>query len=154
MAGRIATCLWFDGNGHEAAEFYVGLFPNAEITSRVQPDPGNPPFIVNFTLDGAPFQALNGGSHYTLTPAASITWTTEDQAETDRLWEALLTDGGSEMMCGWLTDRFGLSWQIVPRQLQEMLASEDRAAADRATQAMMQMVKIDIAKIEAAFADG
>jgi predicted 3-demethylubiquinone-9 3-methyltransferase (glyoxalase superfamily) len=106
---------------------------------------------VTFTLGGAPFQALNGGPKYEFTEAASISVITRDQAETDRLWEALIADGGSESQCAWLKDRFGLSWQIVPEVLPRLLGAADRQAADRAMQAMLLMRKIDIAALERAF---
>ena len=109
------------------------------------------PIIVNFVLAGTPYQIINGGPHYKLSPAASISVLTKDQQETDRLWEALLTNGGEESMCGWLADRWGVSWQIVPERLIEMQTSDDQEAAERARQAMYQMKKIDIAALEAAF---
>ena len=148
---KVRTCLWFDGKGEEAAEFYVSLLPDSKIDSVSRAEPSKPPLIVELTLAGAPYMFLNGGPHYKLSPAASIAVRTVDQAETDRLWEALLADGGEESMCGWLTDRFGVSWQVVPDALPRMLGAEDREAAGRATQAMLQMKKIDIAALEAAF---
>lgn len=151
MTTSIRTCLWFDGNGEDAARFYVTLFPDSEITSTFQADPGAPPLVVNFTLAGVPYQALNGGTHYELSPAVSISVTTRDQEETDELWNAFLQGGGSELQCGWLTDRFGLSWQIVPEALPRLLGDTDREAASRAMQAMLKMQKIDIAALEAAF---
>ncbi len=149
-AAKVSTCLWYDGGAEEAAAFYVSLLPDSGITEVIRPDPEGPALIVLFTLAGAPYQALNGGPHYTLTPAASIAVTTKDQEETDRLWTALVAGGGSEGHCGWLTDRFGLSWQIVPEALPRLLASPDRAAAERVQQAMLQMSKIDIAALEMA----
>lgn len=107
--------------------------------------------IVTFHLDGVPFQALNGGPHYKFTEATSISIMTHDQAETDRLWSALTSDGGSEGQCAWLKDRYGLSWQIVPEAIPRLLGSSDRPAADRALNAMMKMKKIDITLLEAAF---
>lgn len=148
---KVATCLWFDGNGEQAVEFYTSLIPNSAITYRMIPDPEKPPLLIEFTLDGTPYQALNGGPHFTHSEAASISVLTEDQAETDRLWHALIADGGSESQCGWLKDKFGLSWQIVPRPFTEMVASQDRAAAERATQAMFKMQKLDLATLQAAF---
>ncbi len=151
MTLPIRTCLWFDGVGEEAAKLYVSLLPDSAIERSFRPDPAGPALIVDFTLCGVPYQALNGGPQYALTPAASISVTTPDQTETDRLWTALLEGGGKESRCGWLTDRFGLSWQIVPQALPRLLGDPDRAAAGRAMQAMLGMGKIDIAALEAAF---
>lgn len=149
---KVRTCLWFHEGGEEAARFYVSLLPGSGLGAILRPEPDGPALMVEFTLAGTPYQILNGGPHFTLTEAASICVTTGDQAETDRLWAALLEGGGTESRCGWLKDRFGLSWQIVPRQLTEMLTAPDRAAAGRAMAAMMSMVKIDIAALDAAFA--
>lgn len=145
---KVRTCLWFNGNGHEAARTYVSLLPDSFIETEWQ---GDPPLVVTFTLAGAPMMILNGGPHYTLNPAASISVLTKDQTETDRLWAALLEGGGEESMCGWLVDRFGVSWQITPEVLLRMQVSEDQVAAERARQAMYKMRKIDIAALEAAF---
>lgn len=150
MTPKTRICLWFEKGGLEAARFYTTLLPD----SRVEPAdwPGDAePIIVNFTLAGTPYQILNGGPHYQLSPAASISVLTEDQAETDRLWDALTADGGEESMCGWLTDRWGVSWQIVPEALVAMQTAEDQVAAERARQAMYTMRKIDIAALRAAF---
>ena len=140
----VSVCLWFDGKAEEAARFYTLLIPNSEITSIS-------PVMVTFTLDGVPFQALNGGPRFKPTEAASIVVSTANQEETDRLWNALIADGGSESRCAWLKDRFGVSWQIVPKILPQLLSSSDRQAADRALQAMLKMSKIDIALLESAF---
>ena len=154
MDTRIATCLWFDGNGHAAARFYCTLFHDAEITDvsyQMNPDGSRgAPLVTAFTLLGQRYQALDGGPHYTLSPACSISVTVDGQAEVDRLWDALLADGGTESRCGWLTDRFGLSWQIIPQQLYTLISLPDRAAAGRAIAAMMGMVKLDVATLEAA----
>ncbi|MBV7409345.1 VOC family protein [Maritimibacter sp. DP1N21-5] len=147
---KIRTCLWYDGDGEEAAHFYVSLIPGSEITSVV-PGPGGRALLVDFTLAGVPYQALNGGPMYKASPAASIVVMTEDQAETDRLWEALVANGGQESRCAWCIDRFGVSWQVVPRDLPRYLGGDDLAAAGRATRAMMSMSKIDIAAIKAAY---
>ncbi|WP_299397715.1 VOC family protein [Pelagibius sp.] len=149
-AAKVSTCLWYDGGAEEAAAFYVSLLPDSGITEVIRPEPEGPALVVLFTLAGVPYQALNGGPLYAFTPAASIAVTTSDQEETDRLWTALVAGGGSEGHCGWLTDRFGLSWQIVPETLPRLLASPDRAAAERVQQAMLQMGKIDIATLEMA----
>ena len=149
-AAKVSTCLWYDGGAEEVAAFYVSLLPDSGITEVMRPDPEGPALIVLFTLAGAPYQALNGGPLYAFTPATSISVTTSDQEETDRLWAALVAEGGTEGHCGWLTDRFGLSWQIVPEALPRLMASPDRAAAERVQQAMLQMSKIDIAALEMA----
>lgn len=148
---KVRTCLWFEKRGLEAAEFYVSLLPWSAIDA-VYPH-GNPedPLIVEFTLHGAPMMILTAGPHYQLSPAASISVLTKDQDETDHLWSALIANGGAENRCGWLTDRWGVSWQIVPDALPRLLGAPDRAAAGRAQAAMMQMGKIDIAAMEAAF---
>ena len=148
---KVRTCLWFDSRGEEAARFYVSLLPDSRIETVSRPDPGGPALTVDFTLAGAPYQVLNGGPMYPQTPAASISVLTKDQAETDALWSALVADGGEAGQCGWLIDRFGVSWQIVPEPLLEMLEAPDRAAAQRAQQAMLKMGKIDIAALEYAF---
>lgn len=151
---KVRTCLWFDGKGEEAAELYVSLLSNSFIETVFRPDAHGPALVVEFTLAGTPYVALNGGPQYQHTPAASIQVLTEDQAETDRLWEALLAGGGEESRCAWLTDKFGVSWQIVPKALIRLLGADDRAAAARAQDAMMKMRKIDIAALEAAFSGG
>ena len=151
FTAKVRTCLWFDSQGEEAARFYVSLLPDSQIENAVRPDPNGPPLVVEFRLAGAPFMILNGGPHFALNEAASISMLTEDQDETDRLWAKLLEGGGKESQCGWLKDRYGLSWQIVPKALPRMLGATDMEAAGRAQEAMMTMKKIDIAKLEAAF---
>ncbi|WP_372424778.1 VOC family protein [Salinarimonas chemoclinalis] len=146
---KVRTCWWFGGDGHEAAAFYVSLLPDSRIGRVVERD--GKPLVVEFTLAGAPMMILNAPPGAERTHAASIGVSTADQAETDRLWDALTANGGAAVACGWLTDRWGVSWQIVPRRLPEMLASDDRAAAERAFAAMQRMVKIDIAALEAAY---
>jgi predicted 3-demethylubiquinone-9 3-methyltransferase (glyoxalase superfamily) len=141
---KVRTCLWFDGNGEEAAKFYVSIVPGSAIEVVSGP-------VVELSLAGTPYMFLNGGPRYRLSPSASIVVRTADQPETDRLWNALLSDGGQESRCAWLTDRFGVSWQIVPDALPRLLSADDREAAGRAMQAMLQMAKIDIAALEAAF---
>ena len=144
----ITPCLWFDGNGLEAAEFYVSLFPDSSIDS-VSPGPDGSPLLVSFTLMGGPFQALNGGPMFQFTEAVSLVVPCESQAEVDRYWAAL-TEGGEESMCGWLKDRFGVSWQIVPTVLGEILGDPDPERAARATEAMLKMRRLDIAALRAA----
>ena len=148
---KVRTCLWFDSQGEDAAAFYVSLLPDSHIETVYRPDADGPALVVEFTLAGAPYMILNSGPHYKHTPAASISVLTEDQEETDRLWAALLADGGEESMCAWLVDRFGVSWQIVPEKLVELINADDKPAAARAREAMTTMRKIDIAALEAAF---
>lgn len=150
LAHKVRTCLWFNDNGEAAAEFYTSLIPGSTITKLFRPAPDQPALVIDFTLAGAPYQILNGGPQFPQSEAASIVVTTENQQETDYLWDSLIADGGSEGQCGWLKDRFGVSWQIVPRRLSELLGSPDRNAAVKAQQAMMQMKKIDIAALEVA----
>ena len=148
---KVATCLWFDGKAEEAANFYVSLIPGSKVASVMRLEAGGPALLVEFTLGGAPYQALNGGPIYRLNEAASLAVLTKDQEETDRLWTKLLEGGGSESRCGWLKDRFGLSWQIVPEAFRRMMGSPDRAASSRVMQAMFGMKKLDVAALEKAF---
>lgn len=150
MDYKTRTCLWFEKGGLDAATFYCELLPDSHV-EKGNWWGDNEPIVVDFVLSGTPFQILNGGPDLELTAAASISVITEDQAETDRLWEALTADGGEESRCGWLTDRWGVSWQIVPKVLIEMQTAEDQVAAERARQAMYRMKKIDIAALERAF---
>lgn len=154
----ITPCLWFDGDAEEAAAFYAGIFPDSRVDA-VTRSPADWPsgtagqaLTVGFTLMGQPYLGLNGGPGHPFTQAVSFSVPCRDQAEVDLYWDALLAGGGSPVACGWLRDRFGLSWQIVPDRLPAALASADRAAARRAMEAMMTMVKIDVAAIERAFA--
>lgn len=152
MTGPVRTCLWMDKDGAAAARFYTGLIPGSAVEDQDSFKGGDTPaLIVNFHLAGVPYMILNGGPHFTLTPAASISVLTEDQAETDRLWDALTADGGQESMCGWLVDRWGLSWQITPRAVIQMTFADDPVASERARQAMYGMKKLDIAAMRAAF---
>jgi predicted 3-demethylubiquinone-9 3-methyltransferase (glyoxalase superfamily) len=148
-APSIATCLWFDHQAEEAATFYCGLIPGSAITRifRQQGDPQNRTFMVEFHLGRQNYQAMNGGSHYVLSPAASIVVHVDMQGEVDRLWSGLLAGGGRESRCGWLTDRFGLSWQILPHTLSRLLQAD---STGRVMQAMMGMVRIDISALDAA----
>lgn len=139
----VRTCLWFDHEGEEAATLYVSLLPDSWIESVSS-------MATRFILANTPFMALNGGPQYKPTPAASIFVSTRDQVETDHLWNALISQGGAEGRCGWLTDRYGVSWQIVPGALGRCLNAEDTQAAKRALDAMMAMKKIDIEKLQAA----
>jgi len=151
---RISTCLWFDDNGEEAAKFYVSLFPNSRVVSVSRYGEGGMmrkglAMLTRFELDGVPFAALNGGAHYTLSEAASIVALCDTQEEIDRLWSALTADGGAESRCGWLKDRFGVSWQVIPSMLNEIM-SGDEARLGRVMAAIMPMKKIDLAAIEKA----
>lgn len=149
--------LWFDKEADEAAALYCSIFPNSRIVARrdfgeIPPGSGDHVSTVTFELDGQMVIALNGGPHFEFNEAFSFFVECETQEEVDRYWTKLTADGGQEVQCGWLKDRFGLSWQIVPKILDDLLSSDDRAAADRAMQAMLQMKKIDIKKLEAAYA--
>lgn len=150
MRQKITPFLWFNDNAEEAATFYVSVFPNSKLTDVARMGEGGPALTVAFTLDGEDFVGLNGGPVHAFTEAVSFVIDCETQAEVDRYWETLTADGGQPGDCGWLKDRFGLSWQVVPRRLPELLTDPDQARAQRAMQAMMQMHKIDIAALEAA----
>ncbi|MYW56954.1 MULTISPECIES: VOC family protein [unclassified Streptomyces] len=146
---KITTNLWFDGQAEEAAAFYTSLFEDARILGVerfTDAGPGEPGSVVTvtFQLAGQEFVAINGGPEFTFTEAISLSVDCETQEEVDRYWQALTADGGEEVQCGWLKDKYGLSWQIVPRALVELLASSDREAATRATRAMLEMKKLDI----------
>ncbi len=149
---KITPFLWFNGNAEDAVNFYVATFKNSKVISRM-PGPNGTLMGATFQLEGQEFQALNGGPQYAFTPAISLFVSCETQAEVDELW-GKLTQGGAEEPCGWLKDRFGLSWQIIPRVLGRMLGDRDRDKANRALQAMLKMKKLDIAKLERAFNQG
>lgn len=152
----VSTFLWFDDGAGEAARFYTELVPNSRITdSQVLPEGSPAPgtvLSVSFELDGQRFQALNAGPRFPFTEAVSIVVTVESQAELDRLWDALTADGGEEGRCGWLKDRWGLSWQVVPTVLATLLGGSDPEGASRALQAMLTMNRLDIAALEEAYA--
>ena len=145
---KITPFLWFNGKAEEAAEFYVSVFKNSKILSVMGPK--GQAISVTFELEGQQFYALNGGPQYSFTPAISLFISCETQAEVDDLWKKLLAGGGREDRCGWLQDKYGLSWQVIPTILGKLLGDKDRDKADRAMQAMLQMKKIDIAKLEQA----
>jgi predicted 3-demethylubiquinone-9 3-methyltransferase (glyoxalase superfamily) len=147
---KVKTCLWFDADGEEAARLYTSLFERSRITA-VSRRPDGTALLVEFELDGVGFQALNGGPHYRLTEACSLSVACDTQAEIDRLWDALLAGGGEESHCGWLRDRFGLSWQIVPRSLGPMMTDPDPARVARVVEAFMPMTKLDLGALEAAY---
>ncbi len=148
---KVSPCLWFDNQAEEAARFYVSLFPDSEITG-VMPGADGSALVVSFQLAGLQFQALNGGPMFKFTEAISLSIDCESQAEVDDFWEKL-SAGGSTSQCGWLKDRYGLSWQVVPGILPKLLSDADRDRAGRVMQAMMQMTRLDIQKLQAA-ADG
>jgi predicted 3-demethylubiquinone-9 3-methyltransferase (glyoxalase superfamily) len=155
---KITPCLWFDTEAEEAAELYVSLFGDAKILDvthygEAGPRPAGSVMTVSFVLEGQEYMALNGGPEFPFTEAVSFSVSCEDQAEVDRLWARLLEGGGVESQCGWLKDRFGLSWQIIPTALPRLMSDPDPARAQRAMAAMLQMVKIDVAALEKA-ADG
>ena len=157
--GIVHPHLWFDDNALEAAQFYVSIFPNSSITDVLHAPADMPgvtkgdPFVVHFVLDGQPVEALSAGPTLKLNAAFSMVVDCDTQEEVDRYWSALLEGGGEEVQCGWLTDRFGLSWQVVPRQLLEWTLSPDADpdGAARATAVMLTQVKLDIAALEAAY---
>lgn len=157
---KITPCLWFDGQAEEAANFYVSLLPDSRVDEEVRAPTDYPAgkagdvLTVDFTLAGQKFVGLNGGPEFHFNEAVSFQIHTEDQAETDRLWDALIAGGGKPVACSWLQDRYGLSWQIVPKRLTQLIGDPDRARAKRAMEAMMQMVKIDIAELERAVEGG
>jgi predicted 3-demethylubiquinone-9 3-methyltransferase (glyoxalase superfamily) len=155
---KIAPCLWFDASkAEEAAKFYTSLFPSSRI-DNVFRSPADTPsgragavLTVDFTLDGQRFIGLNGGPDFKFNEAISFSIDCQDQAEVDRYWEALVQGGGEYSVCGWLKDRFGVSWQVVPRQLNEYLQGPDREGARRAMEAMLQMQKLDVEKLREAY---
>lgn len=153
---KVTPCLWFDGDAEEAARFYTSLIPNSHVgpveraAAETPSGPEGMVLTVPFTLAGRSYIGLNGGPEFKFSEAISLTIDCEDQAEVDRLWERLIEGGGEHSVCGWLKDRFGLSWQVIPRRLQELLASPDRDAARRVTEAMLRMTKLDMAELEAA----
>ena len=156
MKPKNTICLWYDKDAHEAARFYAATFPDSKVTA-VHEAPSDYPdgkkgdvLTVEFTVVGIPCLGLNGGPMFKHSEAFSFQIATDDQAETDRLWNAIVDNGGAESQCGWCKDKWGLSWQITPRQLTEGMMDPDPAAAKRVFEAMMGMQKIDIAKIEAA----
>jgi predicted 3-demethylubiquinone-9 3-methyltransferase (glyoxalase superfamily) len=154
---KISPCLWFNGEAEEAAKFYVSLLPDSRI-ERIQKNSVDGPagkagtvLVVQFILAGQEYMALNGGMRFEYTPAISFKIDCADQAEVDRLWDTLSSDGGSVQRCGWVRDRYGVSWQIVPSVLPELLGGSDRAGAQRAMQAMLGMTKLDIAELRRAY---
>ena len=154
---RITPNLWFDLEAEEAAEFYCSIFPNSKITAvshytEGSPRPAGTVMTVSWVLDGQEFTGINGGPQFNFSEAISLLINCEDQAEVDYYWEKL-TDGGEEIQCGWLKDRYGLSWQVVPAGFEEVFTGDDPGRAERAMQAMLGMKKLDLAALQAA-ADG
>jgi len=151
-----ATCLWFDTQGEEAAKYYTSIFPNSSV-GNVTPYPAGTEragqtMTADFVLNGIKFVALNGGPEFTFNESISFQVPCEDQDEVDQYWTALIEGGGQESMCGWLKDRFGVSWQVVPTRLEQLISSLDAGQAERVTRALFQMRKIVIADLEAAAA--
>ena len=151
---RITPNLWFDTEAEEAAEFYCSIFPNSKITAVSRYPEGGPgkagtAMTVSWVLDGQDFTGINGGPHFTFSEAVSLAVNCADQAEIDYYWEKL-TDGGEESQCGWLKDRYGMSWQVVPADWEDVWTSADPGGPERAMQAMMGMKKLDIATLKAA----
>ena len=161
IVSRIQPCLWFDTQAEEAARFYVSVFPHSRILSvthygeagkEEHGKPAGSVMTLSFTLDGQDMLALNGGPHFSFTPAVSLMIHCDSQAEIDHYWDALTAGGDpAAQQCGWLTDRYGLSWQVTPRDWEQMVNSPDRAASQRAMQALMKMKKLDIGALQAAY---
>src|SRR5262245_23051703 len=156
MGQKITPFLWFDNQAEEAANFYVSIFRNSKLleVSRYgeggMGEPGSV-MVANFSLDGQTFSALNGGPHFQFSEAISFQIDCESQEEVDYYWDSLISGGGEPSQCGWLKDKFGLSWQVVPRRLMELIGDKDPEKAKRVTQAMLQMSKIEIPKLEEAY---
>ncbi len=149
---KLVTVLWFDGRAEEAAAHYLSIFRNSRLLGSSRPDPAGPVLTVSFELEGREFMALNGGPMFKFTEAISLMVTCKTQEEIDDYWSRLC-EGGEESRCGWLKDKFGVSWEIVPRELGEMMTSTDAAAVRRVMAAFMQMKKFDVGKLREAFVD-
>ena len=154
---KLYPCLWFDGKAEEAANFYATIIPDSHV-DRVWRSPADTPsgpagmvLTVDFTVAGQRLQGLNGGPDFRFNEAVSFVIECDDQAEVDRLWDALVADGGEPGPCGWLKDRYGLSWQIVPKEFNEMVASDDAEGARRAMEAMLRMGKLDVDELRRAY---
>lgn len=154
---ELTTCLWFDGRAREAANFYTSIFPNSSVAGNwIAPTdtPGNQQgeeVVVNFTIFGRPFIGLNGGPQFPHSEAISFQIPCENQAEIDKYWDLLIADGGEESQCGWLKDKFGVSWQVTSSEMGEYLGGTDPEGAQRATKAMLDMKKIDLAAMRNAY---
>jgi predicted 3-demethylubiquinone-9 3-methyltransferase (glyoxalase superfamily) len=156
MTRKIQPCLWFNKNAEEAANFYAAIFPDTRIDS-IERAPGDYPngqqgdvLVITMTILGMPFMLLNGGPEFSFDEAVSFQVSTDDQEETDRYWNAIVSNGGKESVCGWCKDKFGLSWQITPKRLTHLMAEKDPAKSKAAFEAMMKMGKIDIAALDRA----
>jgi predicted 3-demethylubiquinone-9 3-methyltransferase (glyoxalase superfamily) len=156
MSRKIQPCLWFNKNAEEAARFYAETFPDSRIDS-IERAPGDYPsgkagdvLVITMTILAMPFMLLNGGPEFSFDEAVSFQVATDDQEETDRYWNAIVSNGGQESVCGWCKDKFGLSWQITPKRLTQLMAEKDPAKSKAAFDAMMQMGKIDIAALDRA----
>lgn len=147
MVNPLYSCLWFDGKAKEAAEFYCSVFKNSRITVDT-------PMVVNFEINGQKFMGLNGGPMFSFTEAVSFVIDCADQAEVDHYWNTLTADGGQESMCGWLKDKYGLSWQVVPVELGELMSKGDPKKGNAMMQALMKMKKLNIAELKAAYDAG
>ena len=156
---QLVTCLWFNGNAREAVTFYTSVFPDSSMADNwIAPTdtPGNKQgeeVVVNFTIFGQPFIGLNGGPHFPHSEAVSFQIPCANQAEIDHYWDVLTADGGQESQCGWLKDKFGVSWQVTSKEMERYLGGPDAAGAQRATQAMLQMTKIDLDAMKRAYFD-
>ena len=155
MTQPIAPCLWFDGNAEEAVNYYVSVFKDSRVLhvdrfSDAGPDPDAPVVFIEFQINGQPFQAINGGPEFTFTEAVSFAIECASQDEVDYYWDTL-TEGGEPSQCGWLKDRHGVSWQVVPRVLNDLLRDADRTRAGQVMRRMLQMSKLDIADLRAAY---
>jgi predicted 3-demethylubiquinone-9 3-methyltransferase (glyoxalase superfamily) len=154
---KICTFLWYPTQAEEAAKLYTSIFPDSRVNgvwALPAESPSGPPGsvkVVDFTLFGQPFQAMTAGAHHEFNDAISIVVQCEDQAEVDRYWNALLENGGQPQACGWITDKFGLRWQIVPRVLFDMMRSDDKVRGRRAAEAMLNMIKLDVAELKKAY---
>jgi predicted 3-demethylubiquinone-9 3-methyltransferase (glyoxalase superfamily) len=156
MTRPIAPCLWFNNNAEEAVNYYVSVFKDAKVLhvdrfSDVGPDPEAPVVFIEFQINGQPFQAINGGPEFHFTEAISFSIECETEDEVDYYWNTLIGDGGEPSQCGWLKDKFGVSWQIVPAMLNKLLRDADRIRAGQTMRRMLQMTKLDIAELEAAY---
>jgi predicted 3-demethylubiquinone-9 3-methyltransferase (glyoxalase superfamily) len=157
MTQPIAPCLWFDSNAEEAVDFYVSIFKNSkvDILGRFDQEgntgPDVPVMYIDFQINGQPFQAINGGPLFHFTEALSLAIECEDQAEVDYYWNALTADGGEPGPCGWLKDKYGVSWQVTPRLLRELLRSGDQQRSGQALRKMLTMGKLDVAELQAAY---
>lgn len=157
MTAKITPCLWYDGRAEEAANLYVSLFPGSRVDAVVRSPADNPSvgagavLLVHFTLAGAPYVALNGGPQFSFSEATSLQIDCADQAEVDHFWEGLASGGGEPGQCGWLKDRFGVSWQVIPRALNDYIGGPDPAGAARAMQAMLGMHRLVVDELRAAY---